>query len=717
MSIQIRKRVERQLLTLGSFGLITFAALLFAVLGDGVLPELFEPKFSTSRIATIGLSVALFLVLIASLHLLQSKQKTLIQFEEATRRLTSGDYSRRIDLDLRSEFRTLASAFNDLTDQLEESLLTSHSLADIDSLILSGATLEVIIRRVLSAAQMDALEVTLLLRPDMSAVQVIMYSLSGKSLKENVVSLLDMSSDALRDVDGFRSLHRRVSSDEVLDCYPVTCDESIAGVLVATGHRNLNASESKRLTDLVDRLSVAITNIRRSESLYQQAHFDALTGLINRRAFEDRLKESLSRSWRGENGVLLFIDLDGFKKVNDTEGHEAGDRLLIMISERLREAIRPEDIIARLGGDEFAIIAPGCGEDKSVSHLCDRIITAVTQPIVVDRIEHSVGASIGVVLYPNDSTNFDELVMKADSAMYRAKEMGGSRFAFFDDSLNEMNKQRVLIESRLRNAIRDSVLEVHFQPKLHLKDWSINNVEALLRWQDEKLGNVEPTTFVEIAEETGLIHEVMPILVDRTADLIASAEGAGVDIGTVALNASPKQLMTEGFALATLSLLDRWSLAHEKIEIEVTETVFARDTEQVVNELEILRTAGMKIALDDFGTGYSSLNMLRELSLDVVKIDRAFITELETSAQARAMVQHLIRIAGTLGLEVVAEGVETDVQLQHLLESDCDYIQGWLISRAIPKDELLDLLLNRQGSRRNTSPIAARRDRPGNFLR
>jgi diguanylate cyclase (GGDEF)-like protein len=688
--------VERQLLLLGSFGLLFFSGLLFAALGGEAIPELLEPELSTGGVGVVCMGIALFVVLIVTLHLLQAKQKTLVKFEDATRRLTTGDYSLRINLDSRSEFHTLASAFNDLTEQLEESVQTSLSLADIDSLILSGAKLEAIIRRVLLAAQMEAVEVSLLLRPDMTALQVIMYGLSGQRMRENVVGLLDMSSDALLDVDGFRSVYSRVSSDEVLDCFPVSCDDNIAGALVATGHRNLKASEVKRLTDLVDRLSVAITNIRRSESLYQQAHFDALTGLINRRAFEDRLRESLSRSWRGENGVLLFIDLDGFKKVNDTEGHEAGDRLLVMVAERLREAIRPEDIIARLGGDEFAIIAPGCGDDKSVSHLCERIITAVTQPVVVDRIEHSVGASIGVVLYPNDSTNFDELVMKADSAMYRAKETGGSRYAFFDDSLNEVNKRRVLVESRLRNAIKNSELEVYFQPKLHLRNWSVNSVEALLRWQDEKLGQVDPATFVGIAEETGLIHEIMPILVDRTADLISSAARAGVAIGTVAINASPKQLMTEGFALATLSLLDRWALPHEKIELEVTETVFARDMEQVVNELEILRTAGMKIALDDFGTGYSSLNMLRELSLDVVKIDRAFITELETSAQARAMVQHLIRIAGTLGLEVVAEGVETEIQLQHLLATDCDYIQGWLIAKALPKDELINMLLSRR---------------------
>ena len=212
--------------------------------------------------------------------------------------------------------------------------------------------------------------------------------------------------------------------------------------------------------------------------------------------------------------------------------------------------------------------------------------------------------------------------------------------------------------------------------------------------------------FVSIAEETSLIHDFMPILVDQAASLLAAASKAGTVLDSIAVNASPKQLMADGFALSLLSLLDRNGLPHDSLELEVTETVFARDTEQVVRELEILRTAGMKIALDDFGTGYSSLNMLRELPLDSLKIDRAFITELEVSKEARLLVQHLISIASTLGMQVVAEGVETDVQLQHLLDTDCDYVQGFLISRALPEADFITTLLGWQsdaGARTDTS--------------
>lgn len=288
--------------------------------------------------------------------------------------------------------------------------------------------------------------------------------------------------------------------------------------------------------------------------------------------------------------------------------------------------------------------------------------------------------------------------MKADSAMYRAKEAGRSRFAFFDDTLNEANRHRVLVESRLRGALARDELMLYFQPKLNLADHTVTSAEALLRWSDEVLGSVGPEVFVPIAEETNLIHDFTALQVNRTADLIAAADAAGVRLDTVAINASAKQLMSEGFAMSLLSMLDRRLLPHDKIEIEVTESVFAHDKRTVVQELEILQAAGIKIALDDFGTGFSSLNMLRELPLDVVKIDRSFITEVDTSDQARVLVQHLISIASTLGKEVVAEGVETDVQLKHLEDASCHYVQGFLISEALSTEAFLQLLSDWQSA-------------------
>ena len=683
------KRSRQQLWLLAMLALVAYGALVFTL-----LPA--EPSFSLligDRTLLLCMVLGALLLGVASLVLTMHHRnlKSLAHLEGAARRIVNRDSYQLLEADDYRALPGLVNVVNELVGQLDESKEAQRSLSEIDSLILSGADLTAIIRRCLIAAALDALDIRLLLRPDMSSVQVLMHRLEGLKVHSEVISLLDMSTESLNHLDRYRELASQ-QSDCLLECFPIACDEQMAGVLFAAGHRSLSALESKRLTDLVDRLSVAVTNITHSETLYHQAHFDPLTGLLNRRAFEDRLKESLARSRRDETGVLLFIDLDGFKKVNDTEGHEAGDKLLVRVAERLRAAMRPEDIIARLGGDEFGIIAPGSSDEKSVTAICERIVTSVGGPVVVDRMEHTIGTSIGIARYPDDGQELDEIVMKADSAMYRAKESGGSRFSFFDDSLKEANDHRLLVESRLRSAIKQYDLELHFQPKLNLEKWSLNSSEALLRWRDEQLGDVSPSEFIAVAEETGLVHNIMPIIIEGATSVLKRADQQNVEINSIALNASPKQIMTDGFALSILSMLDMRDIPHEKIEVEVTETVLAQDIGQVLTELHILRMAGIKVALDDFGTGYSSLNMLRELPLDVVKIDRAFITELESSDEARRMLKHLIDMAKVLGLQVVAEGVESDIQLQILLDHGCDVVQGFLIARALPETDYLKMV-------------------------
>ena len=641
----------------------------------------------------IGFVLVLAVAAFTATGLLLKLHRRLNNFESLAQKIIRSNYSERIDPRSLGEFHNTARIFNHLAEQLHESMDTRQSLAEFDNLILSGADITAIIRRCLIAASMDAINIRMYMRSDQT--ELIVHQLNGMRVTTKQIPIFDMAKEAWQEADFYRQIAER-ETGQVLESYPIACDDNFVGALTADGHRTLTAPESKRLADLVDRLSVALTNIKHSETLYEQANFDALTGLLNRRAFEERLKETLARASRGEQGSLLFLDLDGFKKVNDTSGHEAGDQLLIKIAERLRTAVRPSDTIARLGGDEFALIAPDCTDEHDINTLCGRIVEEITSPIHLGRTEHMVGTSIGVARFPEDSNDVDELMMKADSAMYKAKNEGGSRFAFFDDNLMAATNHRNLVESRLRNAVKEHLLELHFQPKVNLRTWRIDSVEALLRWSDSELGNVSPTEFIGVAEESNIIHDIMPILIDGSTNLLNQADCSDLPLATVAINASNKQIMTEGFALSVLSQLDARGMRHDRVEIEVTETIFAEDMARVLSELHILRMAGIRIALDDFGTGYSSLNMLRELPLDMVKIDRAFITEIEGSEQARSMLKHLIDISNSLGLQVIAEGVETDAQLQFLIENECDYAQGWLIAKALPEQELLTTLADWQ---------------------
>ena len=590
-------RVERQLLALLSL----FACTAVAALTVIALEMVNLPAWVFTGAVAASFSIVTWLII----RLLRRRFALLNRLEQLTRHIIRGDYDHRVTVQQHDEFQSLGEAFNEMTDQLQASLISSQSVADIDRLILSSADLDTVVRKVLLTARMDGVEISLLLRLEAGSKELAKYRLEDRALVEESIGLPESSGDSLKDIDGYQQIARLNCGDSVRSCLPVAADGTITGALVASAARALLSSEAKQLTDLADRLSVAITNIQRSEILFQKAHFDELTGLINRHAFQENLREQISRAWRGEQGAVLFIDLDRFKKVNDTEGHKAGDRLLCIIADRLRNCLREVDTIARMGGDEFAVIVPGCDDEKSISHLCERIISATIQPVVVERMEHTVGASIGVAVFPDDGQKVDELIMKADSAMYRAKEAGRSRFAFFDDTLNEANRHRVLVESRLRGALARGELELHFQPKLRLADRSVTSAEALIRWSDEVLGMVPPDEFVPIAEETNLIHDFTAVQVDKTSELITAAGAVGVRLDSVAINASAKQLMTEGFAISLLSMLDQRMLPHAQIEIEVTESVFAHDKQMVVQELEILQAEGIKIDLDDFGNGFS----------------------------------------------------------------------------------------------------------------
>ena len=684
--------MERQLLmVLGGLPLALVAVFgVYLVKFDGSILQQFP--YGWPVFAGVTLLVTLVLPAFAVRSIVRRNLRPLADVGEVIRRVTRGDYSKRVRIRHGSDFRRLSTAFNEMTDQLAGSAETSQSVADIDRLLLASAGIEPVIRKVLISARMDAVETMLILRPEPTSGRLTTYQLKGKQVVEEAVGLVEVPDHHVDNLDDFRRLSEQLCDGHLRECLPIAPEGVISGVLVATSLRALNGAESKRLTDLADRLAVAITSIKRSDTLYNQAHFDGLTGLLNRHAFEDRLQECMARALRGDRGAVLFIDLDGFKKVNDTEGHKAGDRLLVEIGERLTATLRDVDTIARLGGDEFAVIAIDIKEEKALGHLCERIVAAIVKPVVVDRMEHAVGASIGVALFPDDGQSVDELVMKADSAMYRAKDSGGAGYAFFDDTLNRASRYRVLVESRLRKALKRGLLEVHFQPKLRLDDRAVDSAEALMRWTDRELGEVGPSTFVPIAEESNLIHEFTDVLVSKTADLLWQADEAGLALGHIAINTSARQLVTEGFGSTFLGMLDSRNVPHHNVQIEVTESVFERDTKAVVKELDTLRNAGVRIALDDFGTGFSSLNMLRELPLDVVKIDRTFITELDTSEQARILVRHLISIVKALDKQVVAEGVETERQLRHLIDAKCDYVQGFLVSKAKPPKDFIRLV-------------------------
>jgi diguanylate cyclase (GGDEF)-like protein len=441
---------------------------------------------------------------------------------------------------------------------------------------------------------------------------------------------------------------------------------------------------------LARRLRRASQELEASEAQAQHLAFhDSLTGLPNRALFNDRLDRALSEARRTNTKVALhYLDLDRFKNINDTLGHPAGDDLIRELGRRLCSLVRSGDCVARLGGDEFAILQPGAAGAEDVAALCSRIIQAVAKPFDLLGNSAFVGVSIGVAIAPDAGVDRAELVRKADIALYRAKLEGRNRFRIFSEEMDIFVQRRRAIERELREAlIAGNQLAVVYQPLYAAATSEPVGVEALLRWNHPKQGVVPPNTFISIAEESGLIHEIGEwILVE------ACKAATRWPVNRVAVNVSPVQFRSSHFAARVLQILADTGLEPSRLELEVTESVLLDVNDLSTATFNALRAAGVHIALDDFGTGYSSLSYLHKYPVDKIKIDRSFVQNIESDVASDAIVQAMVDLARAIGVEVTAEGVEKSEQRDFLVNIGCNQLQGYLLSKPMPAADIDRLL-------------------------
>jgi diguanylate cyclase (GGDEF)-like protein/PAS domain S-box-containing protein len=425
------------------------------------------------------------------------------------------------------------------------------------------------------------------------------------------------------------------------------------------------------------------------------AQYDVLTELPNRSLFYDRLAHGISQAKRHDWILaVLFIDVDRFKYVNDTFGHAAGDKLLRRVSERLKACVRDEDTVGRLGGDEFAVVLGSLGAAEDAAVVAKKIIVQLNQPFDLEGAELYVTASIGITLYPTDSTDQDEMLRNADVAMYRAKDLGRNNYQFYTPDLNRRTREMLSLESELRHALDRDEFVIYYQPKVRLADRTITGVEALLRWRHPERGLVAPADFMPLLEETGLIVEAGRWILRSVCRQLNDWQAAGVPVVPIAVNLSARQFLAPGLGESIGRALSEHGTAADLVEIEVTESSVMTNTEDVVLTLERLDSMGLKIAIDDFGTGYSSLTWLKRFPIRALKIDRSFIRDIIVDRDDDAIAQAVISMAHSLKLAVIAEGVETQAQLERLMQYGCDEAQGYLFSKPLPADEC-SLLLRR----------------------
>jgi diguanylate cyclase (GGDEF)-like protein/PAS domain S-box-containing protein len=450
--------------------------------------------------------------------------------------------------------------------------------------------------------------------------------------------------------------------------------------------------EGKILYHLANYLD--ITHRRRAEDRIRHlAHHDFLTNLPNRHQLQDHLEQALEYARReSEQLAVMFIDMDNFKKINDTLGHRAGDLFLQEVALRLKHSVRPADVVARLGGDEFVVVVIGTEVSANAAAATSRILDSLRKPYQVENHEVQSSASIGIAVFPQDGDTAEALMKNADIAMYHAKSQGRNAYRFFTQTMRTHVMERLTIEDALRMALKHNMFSLHYQPQVDLVTGEICGVEALLRWQDPTRSPVSTDKFILIAEETKLILPIGAWVLNEACRQLRSWRDEGFTQGRMAINVSMKQLQDQSFAEVMRSIIENHGLSGSDIELEITESAIMEDRLQVQTVLNSLREFGVGLTVDDFGTGYSSLGRLNLLPLQRLKIDRSFVQDIETDTAAAKICGGIIALAHGLGLRTVAEGVETEAQKACLRDLNCDEIQGYLVAQPLPGEEALKFM-------------------------
>ena len=485
---------------------------------------------------------------------------------------------------------------------------------------------------------------------------------------------------------------RQLGWDQVIDA---TLIIMIAAYASWTVNSDFNAT--------LRNLNIENDKVLKSRATIQlMAERDALTGLHNRPACETYYKKATAELNDNEQIILLFLDLDNFKSVNDSFGHNAGDGLLITIAEELKRLLQPSDLACRLSGDEFVLIIKR-NDLFNIDQFADGILKAINTPYHIHDSTIRMTGSVGIAIASDDRTEFDEMRKKADIAMYKSKQMGKNTFSYYSKRLQEENLRKTSILTGLKDALENNLLDLHTQPKVNLSTNKIESAEALMRWNRSNPYNFTPGEFIPVIESTELIHEIGKWGVEEACRICRRWHDAGFDNMSIAVNVSSVQLMRSNFSTLVFKALQESGLAPQFLEIELTEHVLIQHNKTVKNQLKYLKDLGVQLSIDDFGTGYSNLSYLINFKVDTIKLDQSFIAKVNTSSEHFAVVKAVIQMAQILDLSVVAEGVESEAVKQVLIDLKCDYGQGYLWSKALPEGDFIKEVARFNGDNDNKS--------------
>ena len=687
-----------------------------AVIAAERRPALWSRVVTIAHVLPLLLLVAAALAVVATVQLVGAYLPAMISLRRGFAELRAERAVTLRETSARDEVRGLIDGFNQSAAAVLRRSQTLRTLGEIDSLLLGAGELESalddVLARVREVTRSRAVGFALIDGTEPPHGRIFVTSRGGEPLP---VSRIDLDAALLE------TLHESAEGLTIARCeqdrhslleplqqvgaqffwiWPVFAGDRLGAVL-AVGYEHAGQADASLATygtECALRLGATLSSNARAEALYRQAHFDPLTQLPNRLLFRDRLAQEIAAvATDASRGALLYVDLDHFKKINDSLGHDAGDQVLAITAQRLRACVKEGDTVARLAGDEFTVILRQVVDPAAASAVADRIVETLQLPVSIAGQDHHVRASIGITLYPDDGADIDELMRNADLAMYRAKARGRGNAVFFERKMVTPEKRPA--DSGLHRALKRREFSLFYQPQYSVDDGRLVGVEALLRWNSLRDGVRSPDEFVPAAEEAGLIVDIGGWVLETACAQLAAWLEAGLDPPRVAVNIAPQQLRDRDVVGLTRRLLERYGLQGDMLEMEITEAAFVDPEAEAT--LEALTRLGVRLTLDDFGTGYSALGHLRRYPVRTVKIDRSFIEDIAVNPSSAALAETIIVMAHKLGKQVVAEGVETIEQLDFLREQGCDIAQGYYLARPLAAIAMAELLEGRlaNGSR------------------
>jgi diguanylate cyclase (GGDEF)-like protein len=619
-------------------------------------------------------------------------------------RIAKRDYSNPIAEKGPTEFVRLANSINSMSEQIRTQITTLNSFSEIDRVLLAekdiGTICQSLIRLLTSQSQLTRATILLIGDPEADKATIFRNHEGTTIIDKSVMRLSRENLEMLEEIGHSDSVDVNQLTSVFLDAldvngntleFPIVSRNELRALLLVsttTPKAQLESYALELVRGCHERLTLAANTVDRDKRLKFHASHDELTELANKRLLGTHIEESVRVSADHDaGGALLYIDLDAFKSVNDISGHAAGDRVLGIAGTRLQKVLGDDATVARIGGDEFAVLIPQVDDAESASETAEEIIHALNRPILFSGVEHQLGASIGIALIPKDGDNLDELLFRADLAMYEAKRAGRNTWKYYRSSMKKAVQARASFEKDLRRAVEHEDFTLRIQPQIDIRTGRIIGGEALLRWTHEDRGPITPMEFIPLAEETGLIVPLGEWVMLESARLFSRWRRSNLDIEKIAVNVSLKQFLHKNFKSVVESAIAVAGEPAHGLEIEITESLFASDARRVVEICEWLQTRGVSVAIDDFGTGYSSLSYLNALPFETLKIDRSFIDKIGRAENDTSVVDMIIELARHLDRKVVAEGVTSMAQLRHLREKDCELAQGFLIAKPmLPED-------------------------------